>query len=153
MKKNLIAGALLAASALAIVPAMAQNTGLRPNFGAVALNSGFTPDPYVVNVVAGGSIDAGSLGGACRGAISDAADFELTYRAGSLPLAIRTRSGSDTTLVVNGPDGRWYCDDDSGGALNAQVFWSRPQSGVYDIWVGTFGGGTANAQLLITELP
>jgi hypothetical protein len=153
MKKQMIAGALLAASALSIVPALAQNTSARPNFGSVTLNSGFTPDPYSVNVVAGGSLDASRLGGACRGAISDAADFELSYNAGSLPLAIRTRSGSDTTLVVNGPDGRWYCDDDSGGGTNAQVFWSRPQSGVYDIWVGTYGGGTANAQLQITELP
>ena len=30
-----------------------------------------------------------------------------------------TRRSSDTTLVVNGPDGRWYCDDDGGnGSLN-----------------------------------
>jgi hypothetical protein len=153
MKKHFVAGAALLAMASAFVPAVAQNMSAPANFGSFRLNSGFTPDPFVVNVVAGGSIDAGSLGGACRGAISSAPDVEITYSAGSLPLAIRTRSGSDTTLVVNGPDGRWYCDDDSGGGLNAQVFWSRPQSGVYDIWVGTFGGGTANAQLLVTELP
>jgi hypothetical protein len=153
MIKNVIAGALVAASAFAIVPAVAQNMSAPANFGSFTLNSGFTPDPFVVNVVAGGSIDASSIGGSCRGAISSAPDVEITYRAGSLPLAIRTRSNSDTTLVVNGPDGRWYCDDDSAGNLNAQVFWSRPQSGTYDIWVGTFGGGTAQAQLLVTELP
>ena len=133
--------------------AVAQNMSLPANYGEIILNSGFTPDPYVVAVVAGGNIDAAGIGGACRGSISSAPDFQITYRAGSLPLAIRTRSGADTTLVVNGPDGRWYCDDDSFGNLNAQVFFSNPQSGVYDIWVGSFNGGTAPAQLLITELP
>jgi hypothetical protein len=153
MNRKIIAGAFIAASALAMAPAVAQNMGAPANFGSFALNAGFTPDPFIVNVVAGGNIDASGIGGACRGAISSAPDVEITYNAGSFPLAIRTRSGSDTTLVVNGADGRWYCDDDSGGSLNAQVFWSRPVSGVYDIWVGTFGGGTANAQLIVTELP
>lgn len=145
-----------AVALMALAPfgaAVAQNMSLPANYGEIILNSGFTPDPYVVDVVAGGNIDAAGIGGACRGSISSAPDFQITYRAGSLPLAIRTRSGADTTLVVNGPDGRWYCDDDSFGNLNAQVFFSNPQSGVYDIWVGRFNGGTAPAQLLITELP
>lgn len=145
-----------AVALMALAPfgaAVAQNMSLPANYGEIILNSGFTPDPYVVDVVAGGNIDAAGIGGACRGSISSAPDFQITYRAGSLPLAIRTRSGADTTLVVNGPDGRWYCDDDSFGNLNAQVFFSNPQSGVYDIWVGSFNGGTAPAQLLITELP
>ena len=145
-----------AVALMALAPfgaAVAQNMSLPANYGEIILNSGFTPDPYVVDVVAGGNIDAAGIGGACRGSISSAPDFQITYRAGSLPLAIRTRSGADTTLVVNGPDGRWYCDDDSFGNLNAQVFFSNPQSGTYDIWVGSFNGGTAPAQLLITELP
>ncbi len=153
MKIKFIAAALVAASVTAMAPAVAQNMAAPANFGSFTLNAGFTPDPFVVNVVAGGNIDASGIGGACRGAISSAPDVEITYNSGSFPLAIRTSSGSDTTLVVNGADGRWYCDDDSAGSLNAQVFWSRPQSGTYDIWVGTFGGGTANAQLIVTELP
>jgi hypothetical protein len=146
----LAAVALMTAAPAAVI---AQNMGLRANYGEIILNSGFTPDPYVVQVDAGGNIDASSIGSPCRGAISDAPDFQVTYNAGSLPLVFRTRSGVDTTLVVNGADGSWYCDDDSGGGLNSQVFFSRPISGVYDIWVGTYGGGIAPAQLLITELP
>jgi hypothetical protein len=148
--------AILGAVALLAIaaPAAAQDMSLPANFGEVNINTGFTPDPYVVNVVAGGSINvANAIGGGCTGSISRAPDFQVTYRAGSLPLVFRTVSNSDTTLVINGPDGRWYCDDDSNGNLNAQVFFSNPGSGVYDIWVGTFGGGTAQANLLITELP
>lgn len=147
--------AATAALLIAAIPAsvFAQNYSLPANFGEIYLNSGFTPDPYVVDVIAGGNINAANIGGSCRGMISDAPDFQITYSAGSFPLAIRTRSGADTTLVVNAPDGRWYCDDDSFGNLNAQVYFSNPQSGVYDVWVGTYSGGTAQADLIITELP
>lgn len=146
--------ALLTVAAVAAISSVgvAQNAGLRANFGSITLNSGFTPDPYNVNVVAGGSISASNISG-CTGSISDAPDFEVTYNAGRFPLAFRTNSGNDTTLVINGPDGRWYCDDDSAGNRNAQVIFRNPQSGVYDVWVGTYGGGTAQATLSITELP
>lgn len=144
--------ALCTVAALAAVSSVgvAQNASLRANFGSITLNSGFTPDPYRVNVVAGGSLNAP---GGCAGSISDAPDFELTYNAGSLPLAFRTSSNSDTTLIINDPAGNWVCDDDSGGNRNAQVVFRGPRSGVYDVWVGTFGGGTAQAELQITELP
>lgn len=152
------AWALLAASAvlgLASV-ASAQNAGLSPNFGSVTLRAGFEPDPYVVKIVAGGTIDAytdTNLPAACVGKVSDAPDYSVNYTAGSLPLAIRAVSNSDTTLIVNGPDGRWTCDDDSFGDSDPQVVFRRPSSGRYDIWVGTYGTGTAEARLGITETP
>lgn len=143
----------LAGVLLVVGPVSAQNTSLNANYGSVTLDAGFTPDPYRVNVRAGGNVDASNAANGCVGSISNAPDFELNYNAGSLPLVFRTLANSDTTLVINGPDGLWYCDDDSGDGTNAQVSFSKPQSGVYDIWVGTYGGGIQNAQLLITELP
>lgn len=146
--------ALVTAAIFAIAgPVAAQNTGLNANFGSINLQSGFTPDPYRVNIQAGGNINASNAANGCVGQISNAPDFEVTYSSGSLPLVFRTQSNVDTTLVVNGPDGLWYCDDDGGDGLNAQVTFSKPQSGTYDIWVGTYGGGTSSSQLLITELP
>ncbi len=149
--------ALALAAALALPgAALAQNVGLTANYGEIRLNAGFTPDPYRVNLTAGGSIDAYTdtdLPGACVGKISNAPDFEVTYSAGSLPLVFRSRSSSDTTLIINGPDGRWYCDDDSWGDGDAEVRFNKPSSGTYDIWVGTYGSSTASASLLITETP
>lgn len=155
-------------SALALVgvmtlaaPAFAQDASLEPNFGSQSLSSGFTPDPYTVDVVAGGDRDATGLAPGCVGKISDAPDFRLTYQAGDYPLAFRTSSSEDTTLVINGPDGVWNCDDDSwGGGENsdgegigdAEVFYNSPQSGVYDIWIGTYDEETAEATLVITEV-
>lgn len=149
---------ILAVAAALSVPgiAAAQNAGLPANFGQIRLSAGFTPDPYRVNLTAGGSIDAYTetdLPGSCVGNISSAPDFEVTYSAGSLPLVFRTRSSTDTTLIINGPDGRWSCDDDSWGDGDAEVRFNRPASGTYDIWIGTFNGGTASATLLITETP
>lgn len=137
----------------AATPGFAQDSSLRAITGEVRLNSGFTPDPMRVNVVAGGSIDASRLGGACRGRISNAPDYQVTYTAGRLPLVFRTLSSADTTLVINAPNGSWYCDDDGYGDGDAQVRFNKPQSGVYDIWVGRYDGGTASASLLITETP
>ncbi|MBN8552793.1 MAG: peptidase S1 [Caulobacterales bacterium] len=152
--KILVATAAAAAALLAAGSVAAQDWRLPANYGAVTLYSGFTPDPFTVNVVAGGSIDASSaISSSCRGWISSAPDVELTYQAGgSLPLIISVNSSSDTTLVINGPDARWYCDDDGGEGLNPSLRWGSPPSGTYDIWIGSYGGQAASATLSISEL-
>lgn len=132
--------------------AYAQDASLTATYGEYTLSTGFQPDPYQVSVTAGGTIDASHLGSPCRGSVARAPDAQLTFTAGSLPLYIVVNSTVDTTLVVNGPDGLWYCDDDSNGGVNPQVTWNSPRSGVYDVWVGTFSGGTAAATLSFTEL-
>jgi len=154
MKMATAASATALALTCLAAPAMAQNAGITATYGEISLRAGFTPDPYTVNIQAGGSIDGSRLPGSCTGYIADAPDFEVTYSAGGLPLVFRTLSRTDTTLIINGPDGQWYCDDDSYGDGDAEVRFSRPQSGTYDVWVGKFGsGGTAAARLLITETP
>lgn len=147
------AGAALAAVATAGVAA-AQNYNLAPAYGTVNLNAGFTPDPQVVSVQSGGNINANSISSSCRGFIADAPDVRLNYSSGSFPLILSVNSNADTTLVVNAPDGSWYCDDDSGNAgMNPMVRFNSPQSGQYDIWIGTYGSATLQpAQLHISEL-
>ncbi len=153
--------ATLVALAIAAAPAAvaAQSKTLQQvdpsapaTYGDYRLYAGFPDDPYIIYVTAGGDVDASEVGEGCAGMVASAPDAQLTYRAGSFPLRIRTDADEDTTLLINGPDGSWYCDDDSGGDLNAELRWGSPPSGVYDIWVGTFGGGTAPAELHISEL-
>lgn len=121
-------------------------------FGSVSLSSGFTPDPYRIDMVSGGSVDATTVANGCVGMVATAPDFQLTYSAGSLPLIFGVTSDNDTTLVINGPNGRWYCDDDSGDGTNPLMSIPDPLSGVYDVFVGAYGGNGASAQLYITEL-
>ena len=132
----------------------AQDISGNANFGEVTLSSGFTPDPYVVGIVSGGNIDADSLGGSCRGRISNNPDFRLRWSAGSgsLPLIISASSSEDTTLVINAPDGRWYCNDDGGQGLNPSFRFNNPRGGRYEIWVGSYSGGNHSADLVISEL-
>ena len=146
------------ALALTVAPlgALAQDSSKTATYGEIQLSAGFTPDPYRVSVTAGGSIDAYAdtpLPAACVGKVADAPDFEVTYTAGRLPLVFRTLSSVDTTLIINGPDGSWSCDDDSYGDGDAQVRFDKPRSGTYDVWIGTFGDNMADATLLITETP
>lgn len=133
----------VAASCLALAiatPAAAQDMGANPSYGTVELNAGFTPDPYQVNVSAGGNTDASNIGSPCTGMIANAPDIRLVYSSGSLPLIISANSDFDTTLVVHAPDGLWYCDDDTGEGVNPSVRFNKPMRGRYEIWVGTYSG-------------
>ncbi|HYD14204.1 MAG TPA: hypothetical protein VEC11_15270 [Allosphingosinicella sp.] len=143
-------------AAVALIPAtgaLAQNTSLRANYGEITLESGFTPDPRIISLRAGGDISAQRAGSGCRGFITNAPDVRLHYEAGSLPLIISVDADSDTTLVVNGPNGEFYCDDDSGEGVNPSVRLNNPQSGRYEIWVGTYSSGVSQpARLHISEV-
>ena len=151
------AAVLFTALAIALpgASALAQDYGLPANYGDTSLQAGFSPDPYIIALQSGGPIDVSrTLGGSCRGYVSNAPDFSVHYSAGSvLPLRIGVSAGYDTTLVVNGPDGNWYCDDDSGISLNPLLHFGSPMSGRYDIWVGTYGSASNHdALLFISEL-
>ncbi|MEN0653967.1 MULTISPECIES: peptidase S1 [Hyphobacterium] len=158
MNKSSIFAAVASAALLATAVtgmAEAQNWQAAPTYGNVSLRTGFAPDPYRVNVLSGGPINAStSIGGSCRGYIANAPDFDLYFTAGSsLPLIISVSSNADTTLVVRAPNGLWYCDDDSGQGLNPSVRFNTPMSGLYDIWVGTYGNASnQQAQINISEL-
>ena len=150
MRNVLLASAVaVALSGLAASAALAQNPSSPATSGGMRARAGFTPDPIRVNIYSGGSIDASRLGGACVGMIASAPDYEFTYTAGSFPLSFGVVSSGDTSLVINGPDGRWYCNDDAQG-LNPILTWGRPPSGSYDIWVGAVGSA-ASSTLLISE--
>jgi hypothetical protein len=143
MKYTLIAS--LAVSVAAFTGAAhAQDYTLEPNYGTYELSAGFTPDPATLDIVAGGGVDAANIG--CSGMISNAPDARLIWSGGQI--TIGAESSADTTIVVNAPDGQWYCADDTNGFDPAVTL---SGSGQYDIWVGTFGGGTASAVLYATE--
>ena len=146
--------AAAAACLLAAIPAAAQDFNADPNYGVVNLRAGFNPDPQVIGLRSGGQINAQSVSNSCRGFISSAPDVRLVYSAGNLPLIISARSSADTTLVINGPDGSWYCDDDGGNeGMNPSVRFNRPTSGRYEIWVGTYGNASLQpAELYISEI-
>ena len=150
---KLFASAAITAFAIS-QSAVAQDTSATPHYGTVQLSSGFTPDPHVIQVMSGGMTDASDISSDCRGYISNAPDVRLRYSAGDIfPLILTTRSDSDLTMVVNAPDGRWYCNDDGGEGLNPLLRFDSPRSGNYEIWIGTYGeAANREASLIISEL-
>ena len=144
--------------------AFAQDFTLEPPYGEVELESGFLPDPYVVEILAGGSVDLGRsrvsrLPRGATGYVASAPDLNLIYDAGGFDLTIRVRGyGEDTVLLVNDPEGRWYFNDDNedfedGDWLDPSITIVRPLSGLYNIWVGTYSNTDfVEVDLEITEM-
>lgn len=158
MKKPFAIAALsLALSTGLAVSGSAQNTGAKPISDTVRLSSGFTPDPTIVNVTSGGNLDASVRVNGCSGYISDAPDVRLNFSAdnspSTMPLYITAKSTGDTTLLINAPDGRWYCNDDGASGSDPLIIFGPAQSGNYEIWIGSFSQGDYHsATLKISEL-
>ncbi|WP_426036922.1 peptidase S1 [Brevundimonas sp. DC300-4] len=116
---------------------------------SVSLSAGFVPDPVTVELYSGGGNQASDLGRSCVGTVGISPDVVLNFSSAGGRLAIGVLAGTDTSLVINGPDGRFYCNDDNSG-LNPGLVWGRAPSGQYDIWVGAVGDA-GPATLVITE--
>lgn len=157
-------GAGIAGLGLSLIPIsslIAQsypNVFANPRYGTANLSLGFSPNPYSAGVTAGGWTDADmfNLGPNCTGYIAtDQPDFRLNYSRNSNtthPLVFTAQSNTDTTLLINDPNGNWYCDDDAAGNRNPRVTFNSPRTGQYNVWVGVYGSGsTAPANLQIEE--
>jgi len=129
-----------------------------PHYGSAELAAGFVPDPYLVNVSAGGSVDVANaqLSDECRGFASSAPDFQLNWSGEASNLHIyfvATEAGNDATLIINNPNGSWLCNDDSPSSLNPSISINSPPAGRYDIWVGAYSQGEfISGELSISEL-
>lgn len=143
------------------------------NFGGDSLTTGFTPDPWGFRLTAGGGsnpldvstlgiVDA-STGTRCsRAMVTRHPDFHFNFRAGVTFSMVRfyvlTENHADATMLINQPDRRWRCNDDHGhsgwgNATMPAIDFLSPQSGRYDIWVGSYDASAHNpATLYVTEL-
>ncbi|MDT8367806.1 MAG: hypothetical protein RQ745_01260 [Longimicrobiales bacterium] len=135
-------------------PGALEIGGSVSNFGRATLSPGFSPDPWTVSIVSGGSLDVRGmeLGAACVGYATARPDYILDYTAGGSLLHLYVEGEGDTALVINDPDGNWWCDDDTEG-LDPRVTFKAPPNGQYDIWVASYSSGTSISGVLgITEL-
>jgi hypothetical protein len=113
--------------------------------GVLTLAPGFTPDPQIRAGQITGTLDSSvapnAYGGTCRGHIEANPSHMLNLTAPFTYLRAHVRSGSDATLVVRGPDGQFWCNDDREG-LNPVIDgpWA---AGTWRIWVGSYSSGTS----------
>lgn len=126
----------------------------QPSHGTFAVNTNFQPDPATYHGNAGGPIDMATAVTDCNGYVAAVPDFRVNYTAGTFPLRFYVDTAdTDTTLAINAPDGNWYCNDDTVG-LHPVVDFASPQSGQYDIYIGTYAQGQEpRVALYLTEIP
>ena len=104
-------------------------------------------------MTSGGSVDVSYLGGGCTGFATSAPDFSVNYTAGAFPtLRFYFVGSGDSTMIINGANGQFACNDDSFGTLNPTIDFNSPVSGRYDIWIGSFASGSfISGTLSVTE--
>lgn len=148
MLKNthILAGAIAAVSFLAFAPTVMADE----MFESFELAPGFMPDPAEGSGLAGGSVDANPLGPECVGNIDTSADHNVTLEGGFDYLRFRVHSDEDTTLVIKGPNGEYYCNDDYDG-LDPQVD-GMFQAGDYEVYVGAYADGNPEYRIEISEI-
>jgi hypothetical protein len=125
------------------------------NFGTITLATGFTPDPHVASGTSGAGAsgrDASTLDANCRGQIDSTPDHLFVATTAMSNLRIMANSTSDTTLVVQKPDGTYACNDDGEG-LNPIVVVQGAAAGTYQVFVGSYTEGeNAAYKLGVSEL-
>jgi hypothetical protein len=142
------------------VETLARDVGLEIEateglFEPIQLRRGFLPDPRFREGSAGGPIDAGALGGSCRGYVTARPTHLITllepFDFLQLYLELPPETPREVTLIVQTPEGRFLCDVGTRALPDvSQESWSE---GVYRVWIGTIDEGIVREHRLgISEI-
>ncbi|MEA5618062.1 hypothetical protein VB711_09465 [Cronbergia sp. UHCC 0137] len=115
-------------------------------FGDVTISKKFSPDPFIVRGMSGGSVPSSQVAGtketrptgACTGFVDEAPDHTLELGSKFDYLKLQVESPADTIMIVKGPGGTWCNDDFDGKNPGIVGEWLR---GVYQIWIGSYNQG------------
>ncbi|MDX1420452.1 MAG: hypothetical protein R3181_10845, partial [Rubricoccaceae bacterium] len=94
----------LATVALASAPLAQPTPDATPTAGTATLAPGFAPDPYAMDVMAGGSVEAAEAAPDCPGFVDAAPSAGLNY-GGNESVDLFVRASTDTVLLVYTPSG------------------------------------------------
>lgn len=149
-------GVLAACAALASPAAAQQCPDWRQNGAGITTDANTLWAPQRYPLTAGGSTDlrnCGEVPGA--GHVMSAPDFTIRYDAAGTghDLDFRVEAQCDTVLLVNDFSATWHYNDDEDATLNPRLRLSGAASGVYDVWVGTWGQQTCPATLVMETFP
>ncbi|MBD2202559.1 hypothetical protein H6G33_12495 [Calothrix sp. FACHB-1219] len=114
-----------------------------PIFGDVTIGKNFSPDPFTVRGMSGGSIPGNQVSkrpatptGPCTGFVDEAPDHKLELTSKFDYLKVQVQSPEDTTIIVKGPGGIW-CNDELSDGQNPGIA-GEWLPGTYQIWVGSY---------------
>ncbi|MFO7799689.1 MAG: hypothetical protein R6V22_07935, partial [Rhodohalobacter sp.] len=126
-----------------------------PIAGTIRLDSGFDDSgfngaPHIRSFDVSANIDLETVD--YSGFTTSPPTVHLEFQAGEFPLVIYSRTYLDTDLVmlIYGPNGEWYYNDDYSETYPGIEF-ENPESGTYMIWVGNNENDDSRATIYITE--
>jgi hypothetical protein len=146
----------LVASTLALAQSAIVINGNEPVLALRVVEGTSAPIAYRTGLRAGGSVDLGAqrLPSGCAGFAQRIPHYIVRFRRSARNLRVYVTSATDTTLVVNAPDGRWHCNDNWGRTHNPMIEIPAGPSGQYDIWVAAKQPNTVvQTTLFVTENP
>ena len=120
-------------------------SGLVPETSAFVFD-GAAPDPYAIpGALAGGEVDVGSANPDCPGTYTALPSFGFLLPQPTPYLRVffvSEEANADAALIVQMPDGIWYCADDSQNSKQPvlDVIGNLSTGGV-SVWVGSFTPG------------
>lgn len=138
------------------VPLLTTSLTPADPMGQLHLGRGFTPDPQSRSLTVTGTIDVSAVanlyGGNCRGHVMANPNHLVQARDDFPYLRVQVRSDQDTTLLMQDPDGGFWCNDDADG-YNPMIEGAIRQ-GPWRIWVGTYSSGnSATYTIEFSEIP
>jgi hypothetical protein len=103
------------------------------------MEAGFALDPFLVSLNGGGEMDASTLNESCVGYVNDQPVLTAHWKGAVDALRVFFYSDSDSTLVVQQPDGTYLCADDAAdNVLDPEITITQPITGTYKLWIGSF---------------
>lgn len=144
-----VAGLVLALSAGSALAC--PNINLRENANLGTLTGSFLYTERSYGVVAGGTVNLSRCGfSGASGFVISNPDFQFRFQndGGYRRLEIGVVGQCDTVLLVNDATGQWHFNDDTNGLDPIVNVFGAP-SGVYDVWIGTFGSSNCRASLTV----
>ncbi|MDJ0673966.1 MAG: hypothetical protein QNJ36_00970 [Calothrix sp. MO_167.B42] len=128
-------------AAVTATPAIANSS----NFGKIDVSPGFEPSKGRLTGYTKGSFSLHMIskrdrnGNPCTGFATPNPDHIMVLNKDFSNLELQVDSGSDTTLLILGPDDSTIrCGDDTGKNKDASITDNDWKAGLYKIWVGNF---------------
>jgi hypothetical protein len=135
---------LVLLAALLVTGASAQSmtgaiqTEPPPAYITINPEAGFPLDPFIVSLQGGGPEAASTLSSECKGYVPKSPTVTVDYKGTADMLKAFFYSDGDPVLVVQTPDGKYLCNDDTTAMLlDPTIEIEKPAQGRYNVWVGS----------------
>lgn len=141
---------LVGVSAFVYRGCLSNDPDARPSVALVDLGDLAPNETRSLPASVSGHVSSSAFGEGCRGTFERAPTFRIRVREASMvTLATKNGESDDRTMALRARDGTWYCDDDSGGAMNPQLRLALGP-GEYPVWVGIYSDDTMSTSFTFT---